>query len=136
VNDQFGHEEGDRVIVAVADMLQESMRETDLVCRWGGEEFRSLPFGTELEGPANWQRGCATKSSTPSSCPAGGGHREHRRHAGRNGCRLRRVLGTADRELYRARPWGAIGSAGPDGRACQRSFDRTTLTPAGVAARI
>ncbi|MCC7101176.1 MAG: diguanylate cyclase [Rubrivivax sp.] len=39
VNDQHGHGVGDRVIQEVAKKLHECARSTDLVCRFGGEEF-------------------------------------------------------------------------------------------------
>ncbi len=39
VNDGFGHEIGDRVLVAVADRIRYVCRELDLVARFGGDEF-------------------------------------------------------------------------------------------------
>lgn len=39
VNDSFGHEEGNRVLVEIAGLLQEMVREDDIVVRYGGEEF-------------------------------------------------------------------------------------------------
>ena len=48
VNDNFGHAAGDQVIEAVAKLLISSFRETDLVCRYGGEEFCVLMPGAEL----------------------------------------------------------------------------------------
>ncbi len=39
VNDSYGHAVGDRVIQELARRLHESARATDLVCRYGGEEF-------------------------------------------------------------------------------------------------
>lgn len=39
INDRFGHLAGDTVLVATAGALQQTMRETDYVGRYGGEEF-------------------------------------------------------------------------------------------------
>lgn len=39
INDSFGHQTGDRVLVEFAKVLTASIRETDSLTRWGGEEF-------------------------------------------------------------------------------------------------
>ncbi len=39
INDRFGHVQGDEVLVAFADLLRRNVRDTDLIARWGGEEF-------------------------------------------------------------------------------------------------
>ncbi|MBT8443892.1 MAG: diguanylate cyclase [Gammaproteobacteria bacterium] len=39
INDKHGHDVGDKVIAYVADIMASSCRETDLICRYGGEEF-------------------------------------------------------------------------------------------------
>ncbi len=39
INDRHGHEVGDRVLQQLAARLQATVRETDLLFRWGGEEF-------------------------------------------------------------------------------------------------
>jgi diguanylate cyclase (GGDEF)-like protein len=39
INDHFGHEEGDRIIREAAEAIKSSVRDTDLVFRFGGDEF-------------------------------------------------------------------------------------------------
>lgn len=39
VNDTFGHETGDRVLIEIANTVQDGLREYDVCGRWGGEEF-------------------------------------------------------------------------------------------------
>ncbi|WP_223788473.1 ligand-binding sensor domain-containing protein [Marinicella meishanensis] len=39
INDRFGHNAGDEVLVQVSQLVQQSLREEDLIARWGGEEF-------------------------------------------------------------------------------------------------
>jgi diguanylate cyclase (GGDEF)-like protein/PAS domain S-box-containing protein len=53
VNEQHGHEAGDRVLVALARRLQEMARDTDVVARVGGEELAWLM--PETEAMAAWQ---------------------------------------------------------------------------------
>ncbi len=48
VNDEFGHEVGDRVLVRVAALLCEVLRQSDVVVRSGGEEFLVLMPATEM----------------------------------------------------------------------------------------
>ncbi len=49
VNDQFGHPVGDQVIVGLARILSRAVRQSDLVCRYGGEEFCVVLPGMSLE---------------------------------------------------------------------------------------
>lgn len=39
VNDTYGHDMGDRVILSVADAISHTIRGSDAGCRWGGDEF-------------------------------------------------------------------------------------------------
>ena len=50
VNDTFGHQTGDQVLVGIARILQEGVREVDVVGRWGGEEFLVICRETGIEG--------------------------------------------------------------------------------------
>jgi diguanylate cyclase (GGDEF)-like protein len=48
VNDQLGHSKGDEILVKISNYLSKSMRETDISCRWGGEEFLFIFPNVEL----------------------------------------------------------------------------------------
>jgi diguanylate cyclase (GGDEF)-like protein len=48
VNDTLGHQVGDMVLKALGDYLQSAVRQVDLVCRYGGEEFIVLLAATEF----------------------------------------------------------------------------------------
>ncbi|QYK51285.1 MAG: GGDEF domain-containing protein [Anaerolineales bacterium] len=50
INDEHGHEAGDGVLAEFANLLKTSVRESEAVCRWGGEEFLVLLPNTGLEG--------------------------------------------------------------------------------------
>lgn len=50
VNDTYGHQVGDRVLVEIAGIIQKSVRIVDSVARWGGEEFMILCPDTNLVG--------------------------------------------------------------------------------------
>ncbi|MDQ1307849.1 MAG: two-component system, cell cycle response regulator [Actinomycetota bacterium] len=49
VNDPFGHNIGDDVLVDIADTLRVSVRNSDTVGRWGGEEFLVILPSTDLD---------------------------------------------------------------------------------------
>lgn len=50
VNDKFGHAVGDGVLREVAAVLEAHTRDSDVVCRYGGEEFAILLPRTDLAG--------------------------------------------------------------------------------------
>ena len=49
INDEFGHAAGDAVLVEVGKRLRAAMRESDMVLRWGGEEFLVYSQGVTQE---------------------------------------------------------------------------------------
>ncbi|MGP9675018.1 MULTISPECIES: GGDEF domain-containing protein [unclassified Halomonas] len=48
INDHFGHDAGDSVLVEMAELLKHHFRGLDIVCRFGGEEFVALLPGTSV----------------------------------------------------------------------------------------
>ncbi|WP_010605439.1 sensor domain-containing diguanylate cyclase [Pseudoalteromonas maricaloris] len=50
INEQFGHEAGDLVLVHVSSRLSDMLRDTDLIARLGGEKFALVLPNTGLEG--------------------------------------------------------------------------------------
>jgi diguanylate cyclase (GGDEF)-like protein len=50
INDSHGHEKGDLVLQQVASVLKQLCRQTDVVSRFGGEEFLVILSGTDLHG--------------------------------------------------------------------------------------
>ena len=49
VNDTHGHDHGDAVLIQVSGLIKNSLRGTDIVARWGGEEFLVLLPKTNIE---------------------------------------------------------------------------------------
>ena len=51
-NDKFGHLYGDKILKKTAKFLQKSVRDFDIVARWGGEEFAIILQEATLEQAA------------------------------------------------------------------------------------
>lgn len=110
INDQFGHDGGDQVLRHVADLLPGRLRETDLLCRLGGEEFALLLPGANLDQAAELadtlrQYLCDTPlqrnhDSIKLTFSAGVAA------LGEDGATLNELLLTADRRMYEAKGGG------------------------------
>lgn len=48
VNDTLGHDAGDQLLIAVAEAIRESIRTSDVACRWGGDEFIVISQGSGI----------------------------------------------------------------------------------------
>jgi diguanylate cyclase (GGDEF)-like protein len=48
VNDKYGHAAGDRLLSDLATMFRKNVRSTDIVARWGGDEFAIIFSGASL----------------------------------------------------------------------------------------
>lgn len=49
INDNYGHQVGDYVLYDIAQLMKNSLRETDNIGRWGGEEFLAVLTNTNAE---------------------------------------------------------------------------------------
>ncbi len=122
VNDTFGHDEGDRVLKALAHQLQASRRGSDVVSRYGGEEFALWLPGAGPEGAsAIAQRVHALVqevhvNNTPVTVSIGVAAAQHTLHHERDTLFLTRLLHHADQALYAAKTGGRNRTAWHDGR--------------------
>jgi len=74
VNDRFGHAAGDAVLRCVAERLAQSLRGSDVVCRYGGEEFVVGLAGADRDGAhavAERLRAAVARAPIPLPAPAG-----------------------------------------------------------------
>jgi two-component system, cell cycle response regulator len=113
VNDTYGHEDGDRVLCHVAKLFGGSLREDDIACRYGGEEFvvllRATP-GPAARVVANRLRAAVTGKGIAL------GAKDEVRHVTlsggvaaadeRNGYNVENIVDRADKALYRAKRGG------------------------------
>ena len=49
-NDSFGHIEGDNLLKEIGRIFEENVRETDIVCRYAGDEFCAILPNTNVDG--------------------------------------------------------------------------------------
>ncbi|WP_338035587.1 diguanylate cyclase [Billgrantia antri] len=54
VNDQHGHDTGDAILKRLATLVNQTLRSTDLLARWGGEEFAVLLQDTSASGASTF----------------------------------------------------------------------------------
>ncbi|GJM69573.1 hypothetical protein HMSSN036_17890 [Paenibacillus macerans] len=65
INDTYGHPFGDLVLSTIAKQLESHVRDTDVVARWGGEEFAVLMPETELQEAEKSASGCSKQFARP-----------------------------------------------------------------------
>lgn len=72
INDRFGHRDGDRALVEIARRLRETLRDSETVVRWGGEEFLVLaPAIRRAHLDELAMRLLATVVTAPVACHSG-----------------------------------------------------------------
>lgn len=106
INDRLGHAAGDDVLLAVAEALREVTRSTDVVARWGGDEFVVVGPGTGM-APLDLERRIAEQIRALPPVPAdvwdaavsvGSAHEPPWEQDS-----LERLVDSADQAMYRRR---------------------------------
>lgn len=107
VNDQFGHDAGDRTLQFLASQMRKVARASDVLCRSGGEEFMMLLPDTELEDAARvaerlrrLMEESVTTAGRPVTLSFGVAHYPQTNSF------PEKVLKAADEALYRAKEQG------------------------------
>jgi len=126
VNDRFGHQAGDAVLVELARRLTDATREVDVVTRFGGEEFALILPKTPVHGTVRLAEKVrevvanepfvAGNASIPVTVSVGAaGYPDH-------GLSAPEVLAAADAALYRAKDRGRnrVEEAEAGGRKASR----------------
>jgi len=106
INDEFGHDAGDRALSLVSSALRDTVRSGDIVARWGGEEFLICFPDTVLNGAEEVCERCRSAIAQTRFAP-------HRRVTASFGLvqvrpqeRLSDVITRADGLLYLAKAKG------------------------------
>lgn len=106
VNDSYGHPIGDEVLISISHLLLSHIRKTDILGRWGGEEFLIICPGTDCKGAELLAEKLRYKiesydfSQVPS-CTASFGVSSIRENDD-----LKQLLSRADEALYAAKKSG------------------------------
>lgn len=110
INDLYGHQEGDQVLIRFVKILQESVRETDVVGRYGGEEFGIVFPNTNMEGAQLCMERALNILRAEEFVTASGVHFNITATFGISGvteeCDEKMVIGWADDALYKGKAAG------------------------------
>lgn len=114
INDQYGHNQGDVVLRAVARILKESLRVTDELGRWGGEEFIVLLPNTAAAAALSVAGKVVSavrdsRLGPEASLTISAGVAEYRRPEG-----MEALVARADAALYQAKSQGKNRALGSD----------------------
>jgi two-component system, cell cycle response regulator len=128
VNDTYGHAAGDEVLRRTGAVLIGALRKSDLLARWGGEEFVALFPNTGLEGAVNAVRKALEALSEQKFTGPGERNFHITFSAGlaevQANCSLEDAIAEADRFLYQAKA---------QGRNCVvSSQDKTSQQPRSI----
>lgn len=125
INDELGHQAGDDVLVGFAALCREQFRESDVIGRWGGEEFVVLMPNTETAAANCAAQRLHEQLSRTVLLEAGDAPGRVTVSIGicslREGCHASERLKAVDQQLYRAKAQGRNWTAAePAGLRCSR----------------
>jgi diguanylate cyclase len=101
INDEHGHLYGDKILQDLARLLDECVRETDIVTRYGGDEFIVVMPQTEIEGASMLSERLRAKVREKISVTVSGGV-----YSAKKGDTAEILLTRADAALYQAKASG------------------------------
>ena len=94
INDQEGHSQGDKVIKEIARFIEEHCRQSDYLCRYGGDEFLILLPQTDKTGLENFIKKLERESKKiPYSFSVGGATFQ-------KGKSIEELIKEADKKMY------------------------------------
>jgi len=129
VNDTYGHAEGDHLLVAVTSSLQQSMRQYDLVVRYGGDEFLcAMPGSAGNSARAAVERARLQLAATYPGASFSAGFAELLPDE-----QLDQLIHRADEDLYGSRARRGTLSNAPPAPATSNGLAKQTRRPPGVA---
>jgi len=111
VNDQWGHEAGNQALIVAADVFRQAVRATDVVCRYGGEEFiavlpqTSLPIAVRVAERMReyLEKSCVQYEDNCFQLTASFGVGVY---SGEDGTTLESLVDSVDQYLYQAKQQG------------------------------
>ena len=106
VNDRHGHPAGDKVLEGTARLLESRVRESDLVARWGGEEFAVVTPMTDADGAVQLAEKIRGLMERTSFGPAGAVTASFGVTEMRADDTLEAILSRVDQALYCAKDTG------------------------------
>lgn len=106
VNDRLGHPAGDKVLTKIADVVRSSVRATDLVGRWGGEEFVVIVPETDIDGGFSLAEKIRTRLESTDFGEIGHRTASFGVTAFADGDDIENIIARADAGLYAAKQGG------------------------------
>jgi diguanylate cyclase (GGDEF)-like protein len=107
VNDTFGHIVGNKVLTEIANTLKQTIRNTDLVFRCGGDEFGVVLPGTSLDGGMRVAQKILQKVEAANVLDALGYNGQVTVSIGlsefHRGCHFETLVAEADQALYESK---------------------------------